>query len=42
MNKYGIIVAMQEEMKEIEKLIKDMEIVKIFDLNFKKGKINNS
>ena len=35
MNKYGIIVAMQEEMKEIEKLIKDMEIVKIFDLNFK-------
>ena len=42
MNKFGIIAAMNEEMIEIEKIIKDKQIQKIHELNFIKGKINNT
>ena len=42
MNKYGIIAAMQEEMQEIEKIMQEKEIQKIYELNFIKGKINNT
>ena len=41
MNKYGIIAAMNEEMQEIEKIMTEREIQKIYELNFIKGKINN-
>lgn len=41
MNKYGIIAAMNEEMREIEKIMTEREIKKIYELNFVKGKINN-
>ena len=42
MNKYGIIAAMEEEMQEIEKLMQEKEEQKIYELNFIKGKINNT
>ena len=42
MKKYGIITAMKEEMQEIEKIMKDTEIQKIYELTFIKGKINQS
>ena len=42
MNKFGIIAAMQEEMQEIEKLMTEKETQKIYELNFIKGKINNT
>ena len=42
MNKYGIIAAMQEEMKEIEYIMTDKENQKIFDLNIITGKINDT
>ena len=42
MNKYGIIAAMQEEMQEIEKIMKEKETKKIYELNFINGKINNT
>ena len=42
MKRYGIIAAMNEEMKEIEKLMTDIETKKINELNFVKGKINNT
>lgn len=41
MNKFGIIAAMQEEMQEIEKIMREKEIKKIYELNFIKGKIND-
>lgn len=41
MEKYGIIAAMQEEMQEIEKIMIEKEVQKIYELNFVKGKINN-
>lgn len=42
MNKYGIIAAMKEEMQEIEKIMEQKEEQKIYELNFIKGKINNT
>ena len=42
MEKYGIIAAMQEEMQEIEIIMKEKEIQKIYELNFIKGRINNT
>ena len=42
MNKFGIIAAMQEEMQEIENIMTGKEIQKIYELNFIKGKINNT
>lgn len=42
MKKYGIIAAMKEEMQEIEKIMKDTKIQKIYELTFIKGKINQS
>ena len=42
MNKYGIIAAMKEEMQEIKKIIKEIEEIKIKELIFFKGKINNN
>lgn len=42
MAKYGIIAAMQEEMQEIEYIMTEKEIKKIYELNFIKGKINNT
>ena len=38
---YGIIAAMQEEMQEIKKIMQDIENIKIYELNFFKGTINN-
>lgn len=42
MKKCGIITAMQEEMQEIEKIMIDKEYIKINELNFIKGEINNT
>lgn len=42
MSAYGIIVAMQEEMIEIEKIMTDVKVIKIYDLVFIEGKINKS
>ena len=42
MKKYGIIAAMKEEMQEIEKIMTEIEIKKIYELNFIEGKINNT
>ena len=39
---YGIIAAMQEEMQEIEKIMTEKNNEKIYELNFIKGKINNT
>ena len=42
MDKYiGIIVATPEEMKELNGIMKESQKIKIFDLDFYKGKINN-
>ena len=41
MKNYGIIAAMQEEMQEIQKLMKEILTIEIYGLNFIKGKINN-
>ena len=38
---YGIIAAMQEEMQEIKEIMKNIEEIKINELNFFKGNINN-
>ena len=42
MNKYGIIAAMKEEMQEIKKIMQEIEEIKIKELIFFKGKINNN
>lgn len=42
MNKFGIIAAMQEEMQEIENIMEEKNFEKIYELNFIKGKINNT
>lgn len=42
MKRYGIIAAMEEEMKEIEKLMNKKEFQKIYELNFITGKINKN
>lgn len=42
MKKYGIIAAMQEEMKEIEKIMEEKQNQKIYELNFITGKINST
>lgn len=42
MSAYGIIVAMQEEMIEIEKIMTDVKVIKIYDLVFIEGNINKS
>ena len=42
MNKYGIIDAMKEEMQEIKKIMQEIEEIKIKELIFFKGKINNN
>jgi adenosylhomocysteine nucleosidase len=42
MKKYGIIAAMQEEMQEIENIMNEIQKEKIYELNFIKGKINDS
>ena len=42
MNKFGIIAAMQEEMREIENIMTEKENRNIYELNFIKGKINNT
>ena len=42
MKKYGIITAMQEEMQEIEKIMIQKEEQRIYELNFIKGRINNT
>jgi len=42
MNRYGIIAAMKEEMQEIEKIMDEKQTQKIYELNFIKGKINNT
>ena len=39
---YGIIAAMKEEMQEIEKIMTEKKVQKIYELNFIKGKINNT
>lgn len=41
MKKYGIIVAMQEEMIEIKKLMTEIKEQQIYELIFIKGKIND-
>lgn len=41
MKKYGIIAAMQEEMREIENIMVSKENQQIYELNFIKGKIND-
>lgn len=38
---YGIIAAMQEEMKEIKKIMQNIENKEIYELNFFKGTIND-
>ncbi len=42
MKRYGIIAAMQEEMQEIENIMTEKNNEKIYELNFIKGKINNT
>lgn len=42
MKKYGIIAALKQEMMEIEKIMTDIEYKKIYELNFIKGKINET
>lgn len=42
MNRYGIIAAMQEEMKEIENIMQDRIETQIYELKFIKGIINKS
>ena len=42
MKRYGLIAAMQEEMKEIENIMCEKQIQKIYELNFITGKINNT
>lgn len=42
MNKYGIIAAMKEEMQEIKKIMQEIEEIKIKELIFFRGKINNN
>ena len=42
MNRYGIIAAMQEEMKEIENIMQDKTETQIYELKFVKGTINES
>ena len=42
MDKYGIIAAMKEEMQEIKKIMQEIEEIKIKELIFFKGKINNN
>lgn len=42
MKRYGIISAMQEEMQEIENIMTEKNNEKIYELNFIKGKINNT
>lgn len=42
MKKYGIIAAMKEEMQEIQKIMINSKNIKILELNFVKGKINDS
>ena len=41
MKRFGIIAAMQEEMQEIEKIMKNTEKIEIYNLNFITGEINN-
>ena len=41
MKEYGIIAAMQEEMKEIKNIMQEIKEEKIYDLTFIKGKIND-
>lgn len=41
MKKYGIITAMQEEMQEIQKLMKEISFIEIYGLNFIEGKISD-
>lgn len=41
MKRYGIIAAMQEEMQEIENIMTEKSVQKIYELNFIKGKIND-
>ena len=38
---YGLIAAMQEEMQEIKKIMQNIENIKIYELNFFKGTIND-
>lgn len=42
MNRYGIIAAMQEEMREIENIMQDKTETQIYELKFVKGRINES
>ena len=42
MKKYGIITAMKEEMQEIEKIMREIEKQKIYELTLIKGKINQN
>lgn len=42
MNTYGIIAAMNEEMLEIKNIMTNIEEIKIYELTFIKGKINNT
>ena len=42
MQKFGIIAAMQEEMQEIEKIMEEKKQQKVYELNFIKGRINNT
>ena len=41
MKNYGIIAAMQEEMQEIQKIMKNIQKIEIYGLNFIKGEIND-
>ena len=41
MREYGIIAAMEEEMKEIKNIIQEIKEEKIYELTFIKGKIND-
>ena len=41
MKKYGIIAAMQEEMKEIKNIMQEIKEEKIYELTFISGKIND-
>lgn len=41
MKNYGIIAAMQEEMQEIQKIMKNIQKIEIYGLNFTKGEIND-
>ena len=42
MNKFGLIVAMQEELEEILKIMKDLEEKEIYGISFISGKIENT